>query len=125
MAEHAHVKGGFDCEYGVMEDAATRAATHYQRSGGRLRASSTTSECFYNGPKPVIDAIAQAEELLQVHSGDRASIANIEMWLGPLKAMLGLFEEARQAYVGCKSHVQRVRPDGCSARHLRAALRGD
>ncbi len=54
------------------------------------------------GPKPVSEAIDQCERLLREHDGDRASEANIILWLGGLEAMQKNFADAR-------AHVSRAR----------------
>src|SRR4051794_725339 len=92
----AHVRGDFFCEYGAMEEASARAVTHYSRSGwSASTALNSLGVALFFGPKPVGDAIAQLEELMNGFEGDRASEANILMWLGGLQAMLGSGLEAR------------------------------
>ena len=96
----AHVRGGFYCEYAVMEDAAARAAAYYRRAGWSPSAAlNKLGAALYLGPKPVEEAIAQCEILLRDHEGDRASEANITLWLAGLEAMRGAFASARR-YVG-------------------------
>jgi tetratricopeptide (TPR) repeat protein len=95
----AHVKGGFYCDYEPAEESASLAATYYRRSGwSPSSALDSVGNALYHGPKPVPDAIAQCERLLREHEGDRASEANIIMWLGGLEAMRKNFADAR-AYV--------------------------
>jgi DNA-binding SARP family transcriptional activator len=99
----AHVKGGFYCEYGPMEDSAARAATYYRRAGwSPSSALDYVGNALYFGPKPVPEAIDQCERLLREHDGDRASEANIVLWLGGLEAMRKNFSDARV-------HVSRAR----------------
>ena len=99
----AHVKGGFYCEYGPMEDSAVRAVTHYRRAGwSPSSALDYVGNALYFGPKPVPEAIDQCERLLHEHDGDRASEANIILWLGGLEAMRKNFADAR-------AHVLRAR----------------
>jgi DNA-binding SARP family transcriptional activator len=99
----AHVKGGFYCEYGPMEDSAARAAMHYRRAGwSPSTALDYVGNALYFGPKPVLEAIDQCERLLHEHDGDRASEANIILWLGGLEAMQKNFVDAR-------AHVSRAR----------------
>jgi len=99
----AHVKGGFYCEYGPMEDSAARAAMHYRRAGwSPSTALDYVGNALYFGPKPVSEAIDQCERLLREHDGDRASEANIILWLGGLEAMRKNFTDAR-------AHVSRAR----------------
>jgi tetratricopeptide (TPR) repeat protein len=50
---------------------------------------------LYHGPTPVADAIAQCESLLREYDGDRASEANIYLWMGALEAMRGAFHDGR------------------------------
>ncbi len=47
---------------------------------------------LHDGPLPVAVAIAQCEELLAEHADDRASQANVLLWLGGLEGMRGRFE---------------------------------
>jgi DNA-binding SARP family transcriptional activator/tetratricopeptide (TPR) repeat protein len=99
----AHVKGGFYCDYGSMEESGTRAATYYRRAGwSPSSALDYVGNALYHGPKPVSEAIAQCEELLREHDGDRASEANIIMWLGGLEAM-------RKNYADARAYVSRAR----------------
>jgi class 3 adenylate cyclase len=92
----AHVKGGFYCQYKAMEDAATRAATHYKRSGwSPSTALEFLGNALHYGPTPAEDAIAQCEALLREHEGDRGSEANVLVWMGGLEAMRGRLVEGR------------------------------
>jgi tetratricopeptide (TPR) repeat protein len=91
-----HVKGGFYCEYGAWEEAAGRASEHYSRAGWSPSTSLGDLACaLYYGPREVNSAIARCEELLLEHDGDRASEANLLVWLGGLEAMRGGFSDAR------------------------------
>jgi DNA-binding SARP family transcriptional activator/tetratricopeptide (TPR) repeat protein len=92
----AHVRGGFYCEYAEMQKASERALACYRREGW----SSSTALDFLGsalcwGPTPVEDAIARCEGLLDVHRGDKASEANLFVWLGTLEAMRGRWEAGR------------------------------
>jgi class 3 adenylate cyclase/tetratricopeptide (TPR) repeat protein len=99
----AHVRGGFYCEYASMEEAAKQAAICYGRSGwSPSSALDYLGIALYFGPRPVDEAVAQCQELLRAHEGDRASEANVEVWLGGLEAMRGNFLLAR-------THVARAR----------------
>ena len=94
----AHVKGGFRCEYGAMEESSARAAAHYRRAGwSPSSALDNLGNALFYGPKPVEDAIAQCEHLLAEHEEDRASEANIVVWRGGLEAMRANFDEARDS----------------------------
>jgi len=95
----AHVKGGFYCDYGSMEESGTRAARYYRRAGwSPSSAFEFVGIALYHGPRLVSEAIDQCEQLLREHDGDRASEANIIVWLGGLEAMRRNFAEAL-AYV--------------------------
>ena len=99
----AHVQGGFYCEYGPTEDSATRAARYYRRAGwSPSSALDLVGNALYYGPKPVLEAIGQCEGLLHEHDGDRASEANIIVWLGALEAM-------RRDFAGARAHVSRAK----------------
>jgi tetratricopeptide (TPR) repeat protein len=90
------VKGGFYCEYGAWEEAATRAADHYRRAGWSPSTSlGELAAAMYLGPHEATSAIARCEALLLEHDGDRASEANLLVWLGGLEAMRGRFSDAR------------------------------
>jgi DNA-binding SARP family transcriptional activator/tetratricopeptide (TPR) repeat protein len=91
-----HVRGGFYCEYGAWEEAAARAADHYRRAGWSPSTSLGDLACaLYLGPHEVTSAIARCEALLRAHDGDRATEANLLVWLGGLEAMRGSFSDAR------------------------------
>ncbi|HEY8727110.1 MAG TPA: BTAD domain-containing putative transcriptional regulator [Gaiellaceae bacterium] len=91
-----HVKGGFYCEFAAWEEAAARAAEHYRRAGWSPSTSLGDLACaLYYGPRDVTSAIARCEALLLEHDGDRASEANLLVWLGGLEAMRGRFSDAR------------------------------
>jgi tetratricopeptide (TPR) repeat protein len=99
----AHVKGGFYCEYGAMEDSAASAVTHYTRAGwSPSTALDYLGNALYFGPTPVPEAVGRCTRLLGEHDGDRASEANIIVWLGGLEAMRKNFSEAR-------AHVSRAK----------------
>jgi DNA-binding SARP family transcriptional activator len=91
----AHVKGGFQCQYAPMEDAAGRAATHYSRAGwSPSTALGYLGFALCYGPTSVENALAQCDELLREHAGDLASEANVLPWMGLLEAMRGQFDPA-------------------------------
>jgi tetratricopeptide (TPR) repeat protein len=99
-----HVKGGFYCEYAAMEESSARAARHYRRAGwSPSSALENLGNALFYGPKPVESAIAQCEQLLLEHDGDRASHANIVVWQGGLEAMRGSFEAARALVAQAKT----------------------
>jgi DNA-binding SARP family transcriptional activator len=91
-----YVKGGFYCDYAAMETAATQAATYYRRGGWSPSiALSDLALALYYGPIPVEEAIRRCAALLSDYAGDRASEANVLVWLGGLEAMQGHFDEGR------------------------------
>jgi tetratricopeptide (TPR) repeat protein len=82
------------------EEAAAKAASYYRRGGWSPSTSlETLAAALHYGPRPVDDAVGRCEQLLDEHVGDRASEANVVMWLGALEAMRGRFEAGR-AFVG-------------------------
>jgi tetratricopeptide (TPR) repeat protein len=92
-----HVRGGFYCEYGAWEEAAARAAEHYRRAGWSPSTSlGELASALYLGPRDVTSAIARCRDLLLEHKGDRASEANLLVWLGGLVGMRGHFSDARE-----------------------------
>ncbi|HEU5279372.1 MAG TPA: BTAD domain-containing putative transcriptional regulator [Gaiellaceae bacterium] len=99
----AHVRGSFYCEYERMEESARLAASYYRRAGwSPSSALELVGTALYHGPKAVAEAIDQCEGLRREHDGDRASEANIIVWLGALEAMRKNFADAR-------AHVSRAR----------------
>ncbi len=100
----AHVRGAFFCEYAPMEESATRAARYYRRAGwSPSSALDFVGSALYYGPKPVPEGIGQCEALLLEHDGDRASEANIIVWLGGLEAMRRNFADARAHVSGART----------------------
>jgi predicted ATPase len=92
------MRGDFQGNNAELEAAAAKAADYYRRAGwspstcvGNLGAA------LYYGPRPVDAGIARCNRLLPEHADDRASEANILLWLGRLEAMRGRFDEARAA----------------------------
>ena len=92
----AQVKGGFFCQYEAMEEAARRAADHYQRSGWSPSAAlGLVANALFLGPKPAAEALADCQTLLEAYEGDRASVASIHVSMGCLEAMRGRFTAGR------------------------------
>jgi DNA-binding SARP family transcriptional activator len=90
------VKGNFQCEWQALEDAARRATQHYRRNGwSPSTCLNALGAALYYGPRFVEEAIVECEDVLMASAGDRASEANIFVWLGGLRGMLGRFEEGR------------------------------
>jgi DNA-binding SARP family transcriptional activator/tetratricopeptide (TPR) repeat protein len=109
----AHVRGGFFCEYGAMEEAAQRAVEHYHRAGwSPSTALSALGNGLFFGPTPVAAAIDELERMHKRFEGDRASEANVLVWLGGLVAMRGEWDESR-ALIESAQH--RFRELGLSA----------
>jgi DNA-binding SARP family transcriptional activator len=93
----AHVRGGFYCQYAPMEDAARNAVHCYRRSGWSVSsAADYLGNALCSGPRHVTTAIAQLEDLARAQHGDRATEANLLMWLGRLEAMQSNFDVARE-----------------------------
>jgi DNA-binding SARP family transcriptional activator len=92
-----HVSGGFYCDTQAWADASEKAANHYQRAGWSpaISLGNLASALFY-GPTPVEAALDKCGELLDDHPEDHASEASIRVWMGPLEAMRGRFDEARR-----------------------------
>jgi len=92
----AHAHGGFLCEYDAAVDAAEHAVAYYRKAAWSPSAAlQHLGAAMYFGAKPVDEAIARSLSLLQEFDGDRASEANVLMWLGGLEAMHASFESAR------------------------------
>jgi len=99
--------GNFHLRYAAQEEAAERAA-HYYRLGGWSPSSclSALMNALYYGPRPVGEAIAYSEHLLQEHAGDTASEANVLQWLGGLEAMRARFADARTCLDRARSRYE-------------------
>jgi tetratricopeptide (TPR) repeat protein len=92
----AHVRGDFFCEYAAMEEAAARAVEHYHRAGwSPSTALSFLGVAVYFGPRPVEHGIAALETALDRFEDDRASEANVLVFLGGLEAMTGAIAKGR------------------------------
>jgi tetratricopeptide (TPR) repeat protein len=99
----AHVRGGFYCEYGAMEEAAERVAACYRRGGWSFSgAVDLLGLALSFGPRPVDEAIARLE-LTAGDCGDRDVEANANIWLGWLEAMRGNFDLARAHVEGART----------------------
>ena len=117
------VRGGFYCEYAAWEEAATRASEHYRRAGWSPSTSlGDLGDALYNGPRDVATAIARCEELLREHVGDRASEANLLLWLGGLEAMGGRFDDARRLITRAAQLHEQLGLAADSYLRLRAAV---
>ena len=90
-------KGSFQCDFASWEEAATKALQHYQQAGWSPGvALNGLASALYYGPRPVEEAVARCGALLEQHTGDRASEANILVYMGGLEAMRGRFDDARR-----------------------------
>jgi class 3 adenylate cyclase len=96
-------KGAFHGENAALADAAAKAAVHYRRSGWSPSSCvGALASALAYGPLPVEEAVDRCNGLLQEHAGDRASEANIVVWLGALEAMRGNFDNARLLMGRCQ-----------------------
>jgi tetratricopeptide (TPR) repeat protein len=101
----AHVRGDFFCEYAAMEEASTRAVEHYQRAGwSPSTALGMLGVALYFGPRHAEAGIAALEALRDRFGDDRASEANVLLWLGGLEAMTGAIAEARAHVLSAQQH---------------------
>jgi DNA-binding SARP family transcriptional activator len=92
----AHVRGGFYCEYAVMEEAAERVATCYRRAGWPLGAPLEMLGLALDfGPRRVDEAISRLTELSTEGTSFRWTTAVASIWLGRLEAMRANFAVAR------------------------------
>jgi tetratricopeptide (TPR) repeat protein len=118
-----HVRGGFYCEYGPWEEAAERASGHYRRAGWSPSSSLGDLACaLYYGPHEVTSAIARCEALLLDYDGDRASEANLLVWVGGLEAMRGRFSDARDLIDQAKQRYEQLGLDIENYLRLRGAV---
>ncbi len=118
-----HVRGGFYCEFGPWEEAAERASEYYRRAGWSPSTSLGELACaLYYGPRDVTSAIARCEALLHEQDGDRASEANLLVWLGGLEAMRGRFSDARDSLDRAKERYEQIGLDTETYFRLRGAV---
>src|SRR4029077_933030 len=104
-----NVQGGFHCDFGAWEEASARAAIYYRRAGwSPSTVLGDHALALYYGPRDVTSGVAQCKTLLAEYDGDRASEANILMWLGGLEAMRGGFEEARDLVERAEQRYQEL-----------------
>ena len=117
------VRGAFYCQYADWEEAAARASEHYRRAGWSPSTSLGDVACaLYYGPRDVVSAIARCEALLLEHDGDRATEANLLVWLGGLEAMLGNFLEARELVGQAGQRYEQLGLDADTYLRLSAAV---
>ena len=95
------IQGGRFGRHKQREDAAEQALVYYGRSaleaGDRptSAAAGELANALYYGPTPVIAAIDRCEELLRSDAQTRHGRANVDVFLGGLRAQQGEFEAAR------------------------------
>jgi predicted ATPase/class 3 adenylate cyclase len=90
---------GTACRYGEAAAAAERAIEHARLAGDerqRTHAASQYAVAAVEGPKPVLEAIARCEEIIQQVTEDRRSYGTVMGHLGCLEAMRGDFDRARE-----------------------------
>jgi tetratricopeptide (TPR) repeat protein len=117
------VQGAFYCEYAAWEEAAGRASEHYRRAGWSPSTSLGDLACaLYYGPRDIDSAIARCEALLLEHDGDRASEANLLVWLGGLEAMRGRFAEARTLVGQAEQRYEQLGLEDETCLRLRGAV---
>jgi tetratricopeptide (TPR) repeat protein len=117
------VKGAFYCQYADWEEAAARASDHYRRAGWSPSTSLGDVACaLYYGPRDVDSAIARCAALLLEHDGDRATEANLLVWLGGLEAMLGHFPAARELVGQAGQRYEQLGLDADTYLRLSAAV---
>ncbi len=91
------VEGSFECRFAVQEEAAARAAEHYERAGWSPSVClGCIGAALVSGPRHVSDGLARSSQLLERHAGDRASEANILLWDGLLRGMAGEVDAGRE-----------------------------
>jgi tetratricopeptide (TPR) repeat protein len=97
------IKSNYQCENAAGAEACVRAAQHYRRAGWSPSTSlASLGAALFWGPTPVSDGLELCAQLLVEHEGDRASEANILVWLGGLEAMGCQFGPAREAVARAK-----------------------
>jgi DNA-binding SARP family transcriptional activator/tetratricopeptide (TPR) repeat protein len=90
------VRGSYYCDNSAWAEAAANAVDHYRRAGWSPSvALGNLGSALYSGATPVVDALRECRRLLEVHAGDRASEANLQLWMGLFEAMQGSFDSGR------------------------------
>jgi class 3 adenylate cyclase/tetratricopeptide (TPR) repeat protein len=103
LIAHAHF---VQCRVGEMETALTQALAHAEAAGDRRQCSylrTALGRAALVGPTPVEAALERCAELLDLGGGDRALEAVLATVHAYLAAMVGRFDEAREAYA--RSHA--------------------
>ncbi len=105
----AYVRGGVLGDNADRQDAAERALHHYRRSGwSPATCLGELASALYHGPTPAAEAIERCEELLDEALSDRASEANLVVFMGGLESMRGRFDEARQHVKNARATFEEI-----------------
>ncbi len=99
------------CRWGVGEEAARRMIDHARAAGNRVleaRVLPALATSALYGPRPVPEAIAVCEELLEQTRTDRKGEAVTMRALAHLEAMRGNFERARELYRHSRSSLEEL-----------------
>jgi DNA-binding SARP family transcriptional activator/predicted ATPase len=121
----AQMRGDFQGNNAAMEEAAARAAEHYRRAGwSPSTCVGYVASALYYGPRAVEEGIARCNVLLREHADDRASEANILLWLGRLEAMRGNFDDARATVLRARSLDEELGQTLAAEAFCNAALGG-
>jgi class 3 adenylate cyclase/tetratricopeptide (TPR) repeat protein len=108
LIAHAHF---VQCRVGEMETALTQALRHAEAAGDRPQAAyllRALGRAALVGPTPVEDALQRCAELRELGAGDRALEAVLMAIHAYLSAMLGRFEEAREACAQSHAALQEI-----------------
>jgi tetratricopeptide (TPR) repeat protein len=90
------VRGSYYCDNAAWAEAAANAVDHYRQAGWSPSvALGNLGSALYCGATPVSDALRECRRLLEGHAGDRASEANLQLWMGLFEAMQGSFDTGR------------------------------
>jgi class 3 adenylate cyclase/DNA-binding winged helix-turn-helix (wHTH) protein len=97
------IKASYQCDYAAGAEACAKAAQHYDHAGWSPSTSlGSLGIALVFGPTPVKEAVDMCAKLLTDHEGDRASEANILVWMGALQGMDGDFAAARASVARAK-----------------------
>jgi class 3 adenylate cyclase/tetratricopeptide (TPR) repeat protein len=99
------------CRWGAGEDAARRMIDHARAAGNRIleaRVLPALATSALYGPRPVPEAIAVCEELLEQTRIDRKGEAVTMRALAQLEAMRGDFQRARDLYRRSRASLEEL-----------------
>jgi len=94
-------KHGTACHFELAADAQLRAREEARLAGDirqQSRAATAYAVAAVFGPTPLSEAVVRCEEMLEEVSGDRHAEGLLLAYLASLKAMTGLFDEARELH---------------------------